>query len=224
MESDDLPQRLSPIISQYEAQLHGHPTNSPLANNPVSEPFVHTPSVHVSDDHNTTHVHASPVHDPPSETGPIVFRGTIVHPPPSSPMRPLTDYDTDGYDEPPVTPVTVQPNWDDRKSVVYDKSEHPNSPEINHVLLHGVRIYDPIDPDPPIFDLSIPPHPHTRSPLHLSPQPCIQLTSPNKSNDSLSGFAGHASTVNAFTATASSNTPPKLAMKVLGTFPDSFLT
>ncbi|CAF1843215.1 unnamed protein product [Brassica oleracea] len=43
--------------------------------------------------------------------------------------------------------------------------------------------------------------------------PTTMLTSPIKSNDSLSGFTVHAATVNAFTATASSNSPPSLALK-----------
>lgn len=119
---------------------------------------------------------------------------------------------TDDYDEPPRTPVSVQSPWDELSSVVYDKSDHPNSPEINHILYHGVRIYDPINPDPPIFDSSIP-----RSLLLLSPQPKTMLTSLTKSNDSLSGFAVHATTVNAFTATASSNSPPSLPFKVIYT-------
>jgi len=117
--------------------------------------------------------------------------------------------DTDDYDEPPRTPVSVQPPWDELNSVVYDKSDHPNSPEINHILYHGVRIYDPINPDPPIFDSSIP-----RSLLLPSPQPKIILTSPTKSNDTLPGFAVHETTVNAFTATASSESPPSLPFKV----------
>ncbi|KAL0773266.1 hypothetical protein Bca101_038417 [Brassica carinata] len=116
--------------------------------------------------------------------------------------------DTDDYDEPPRTPVSVQPPWDELNSVVYDKSDHPNSLEINHILYHGVRIYDAINPDPPIFDSSIP-----CSRLLLSPQPKTMLTSPTKRNDSLSGFAIHATTVNAFTATTSSNSPPSLALK-----------
>ncbi|KAG2329899.1 hypothetical protein Bca52824_001079 [Brassica carinata] len=53
MATNELPERLSPIISQYEAQLHRDSTVSPLASSPVSEPCIHTQSVHVSPDHNT---------------------------------------------------------------------------------------------------------------------------------------------------------------------------
>ncbi|KAL0713599.1 hypothetical protein Bca4012_020577 [Brassica carinata] len=148
MATNELPERLSPIISQYEAQLHRDSTVSPLASSPVSEPCIHTQSVHVSPDHNT-------------------------------------------------------------------RIDHPNSPEIHHILYHGVRIYDSIDPDTPIFDSSIPPHSPTRSRLMLSPQPTTQFTTPTKSNNSLSCFAVHAATVNTFTATASSNSPPCLGTRSL---------
>ncbi|KAJ4910413.1 DUF1985 domain-containing protein [Raphanus sativus] len=35
------------------------------------------------------------------------------------------------------------------KSVIYDKADHPDSPEIKHLLFHGVRIYDPESPKTP---------------------------------------------------------------------------
>ncbi|KAG2329898.1 hypothetical protein Bca52824_001078 [Brassica carinata] len=49
----------------------------------------------------------------------------------------------------------------------------------------------------------------------LSPQPTTQFTTPTKSNNSLSCFAVHAATVNTFTATASSNSPPCLGTRSL---------
>ncbi|KAG2287374.1 hypothetical protein Bca52824_046978 [Brassica carinata] len=190
METDVLPQTTSPIISQYEAQLHRDSAYDPLASSPASDHCIHTRSVHVSPNHNNT------------------FSPVFNHTPPVSQMITHPNDDTDDYDEPPRTPVSVQPPWDELNSVVYDKSDHPNSLEINHILYHGVRIYDAINPDPPIFDSSIP-----CSRLLLSPQPKTMLTSPTKRNDSLSGFAIHATTVNAFTATTSSNSPPSLALK-----------
>ena len=205
METDVLPQTTSPIISQYEAQLHRDSASDPLASSPASDHCIHTRSVHVSSNHNNTCVHTSPDHNVDSRQVSPVFN----HTPPISQMITHPNDATDDYDEPPRTPVSVQPPWDELNSVVYDKSDHPNSPEINHILYHGVRIYDPINPDPPIFDSSIP-----RSLLLPSPQPKIILTSPTKSNDTLPGFAVHETTVNAFTATASSESPPSLPFKV----------
>ncbi|KAG2249127.1 hypothetical protein Bca52824_088755 [Brassica carinata] len=198
METDVLPQTTSPIISQYEAQLHRDSASDPLASSPASDHCIHTRSVHVSSNHNNTCVHTSPDHNVDSRQVSPVFN----HTPPISQMITHPNDATDDYDEPPRTPLN---------SVVYDKSDHPNSPEINHILYHGLRIYDAINPDPPIFDSSIP-----RSRLLLSPQPKTMLTSPTKSNDSLSGFAVHATTVNAFTATASSNSPPSLEQNTPG--------
>ncbi|KAG2284428.1 hypothetical protein Bca52824_055648 [Brassica carinata] len=190
METDELPQTTSPIISQYEAQLHRDSADDHLARSPVTDHCIHTESVHVSPNHINPF---SPVFNQTPQPSQV-----ITHP----------NDDTDDYDEPPRTPVSVQPPWDELNSVVYDKSDHPNIPEINHILYHGVRIYDPINPDPLIFDSSIP-----RSLLLPSPQPKIILTSPTKSNDILPGFAVHATTVNAFTATASSESPPSLPFK-----------
>ncbi|CDY32792.1 BnaA10g10570D [Brassica napus] len=206
METDDLPQTTSPIISQYEAQLHRDSADDHLASSPVTDNGIHTESsVHVSPNHTNACVHTSPDHNDYSRQVSPVFNQT---PQPSQVITHPND-DTDDYDEPPRTPVSKQPPWNELNSVVYDKSDHPNSPEINHILYHGVRIYDPINPDPPIFDSSIP-----RSFLLLSPQPKTILTSPTKSNDTLPGFAVHATTVNAFTATASSESPPSLPSKV----------
>ncbi|KAG2249519.1 hypothetical protein Bca52824_089147 [Brassica carinata] len=91
-------------------------------------------------------------------------------PPQYKPSQVIThpNDDTYDYDEPPRTPVSVQPPWDELNSVVYDKSDHPNSPEINHILYHEQR--------------------HCRAIVH-------------------------ATTVNAFTATASSESPPSLPFK-----------
>ncbi|CAH8382689.1 unnamed protein product [Eruca vesicaria subsp. sativa] len=235
METDEFPQTCSPVISQYEAQLHRDATADPL----LSDPCIQSQSVHVSPNHNNISVHISPDHkegihnltvhrspDHKEDSGhhSPVDPQTIHHPPP----------DTYSYDEPPLTPVSVQPPWSELKSAIYDQSDHPNSPEINHILYHGVRIYDAVNPDPPIFDSSIPPSspqpifdssiPPSSPPrncLILSPQPTTLLTSPTKSIDSLSGFAGHAATVNAFTATASSNTPPHKEQKTEGVEPNT---
>ncbi|CAN6972761.1 unnamed protein product [Brassica rapa subsp. trilocularis] len=102
--------------------------------------------------------------------------------------------------------------WDP-PSKIYDKADHPNSPEISHILNHGLRIYDAISPDlplsqGPIFDNTAGPSSPTAIRLRFSPLPFTSLTSPVKSNESGLGFASHAMTPNAFKATASSISPP----------------
>ena len=191
METDELPLSQSPIISQYGAQLHRYSTQTPNDHTPV-----HTPAVHTQD------VHTSPVHN--QETDQVGSMETDD-----------TEMNTTNPNSPAwleVTPKRYNFSNPNTNSAIYDKSEHPNSPPFNHVLLHGVRIYDPLSPDPPSpgpkYDSSLPPSSPLRNPLLLSPEPVTPLTSPNKSNDSLSGFAVHASTVNAFQATASSHSPP----------------
>ncbi|KAG2312619.1 hypothetical protein Bca52824_024176 [Brassica carinata] len=108
---------------------------------------------------------------------------------------------------------TLYPGRWDPPSKIYDKADHPDSPEISHILHHGVRIYDSISPDPPlsrgpIFDKNVGPSSPPRIHLRLSPLPFTPLTSPVKSNESGLGFTSHAASPNAFTATASSNLPP----------------
>ncbi|KAJ4910356.1 Uncharacterized protein Rs2_04977 [Raphanus sativus] len=98
-------------------------------------------------------------------------------------------------------------------SVIYDKADHPDIPKINHLLYHGVWIYDPLSPDPPLsnppmFDSTIGPSSPSGTRLRLSPLPFRPLTTPVKSNDSGLGFASHAATPNDFTAITSSNSPP----------------
>nr|VDD53645.1 unnamed protein product [Brassica oleracea] len=103
METDDLPQTTSPIISQYETQLHRDSADDHLASSPVTDHCIHTESVHVSPNHNNTCVHTSPDHNDDSRQVSPVFNQTpqpcqvITHP----------NDDTDDYDEPPRTPVSV---------------------------------------------------------------------------------------------------------------------
>ncbi|KAF2601728.1 hypothetical protein F2Q70_00026362 [Brassica cretica] len=127
METDELPQTRSPIISQYEAQLHRDSTADHLASSPVSDPCIHTQSVHVSPNHNNTSVHTSPDHNIDSVQVSPIYLGTIHHTPPVSQMITHTNDATDDYNEPPRTPVSVQPPWSELNSVVYDKSDHPTA-------------------------------------------------------------------------------------------------
>ena len=122
METYDLPQTTSPIISQYEAQLHRYSADDHLASSLVTDHCIHTESVHVSPNHINPCVHTSPDHNDDSRQVSPVFNQT---PQPSQVITHPND-DTDDYDEPPRTPVSVQPPWDELNSEVYDKSDHPN--------------------------------------------------------------------------------------------------
>ena len=163
METNDLPQTTSPIISQYEAQLHCDSAADPLASSPVSDHCIHTESVHVSPNHNNTCVHTSPGHKVHNSQLSPVFNHTppvshvslasspasdncihtqsvhvspnhnntsvhtspdhngdsrqvspvFNHTPPASQMITHPNDATDDYDEPPRTPVSVQPPWDE---------------------------------------------------------------------------------------------------------------
>lgn len=88
----------------------------------------------------------------------------------------------------------------------------PNSPTFADRLSPRVQIdspfsEDPVTPTQPKYDSSA----HTASRrawlFPLSPLASTPDNSPNKSSDSISGFAPHAASVNAFSATATSNRP-----------------
>ncbi|WZZ45983.1 hypothetical protein YC2023_042242 [Brassica napus] len=227
METDEQPSSQSPIISQYAVHLQRQASaslNTPLQTTPNESPprtptpfsspgrveTIHTPTVHGLSDHNHTTVHTSSDHNPDSEMIPPDENTTNT--------IPEDDIQTTPAPEEPNQPI-VQPhphrhlsNRPEPKSVIYDKSDHPNSPEIHHILCHGLRIYDPISPDPPlsnppIFDSTIGPSSAPDIPLRLSPLPFTSLTSPAKSNDSGLGFLSHTSTPNAFAASASTSPP-----------------
>ncbi|KAG2322379.1 hypothetical protein Bca52824_015592 [Brassica carinata] len=117
---------------------------------------------------------------------------------------------------------TLYPGRWDPPSKIYDKADHPDSPEISHILYRGVRIYEKVSQDPPsstgpIFDQTDGPSspPGIRS--KFSPLPLTPLTSLVKSNvEGGLGFASHAASPNAFTATASSNSPPSIGRLTSG--------
>ncbi|CAN6933014.1 unnamed protein product [Brassica oleracea] len=194
METDEQPSSQSPIISHSPGRVE----------------TIHTPTVHGLSDHNHTTVHTSPDHNPDFEmippdentTNTIPEDDIQTTPAPEEPNQPIV----------PPHPHRHLSNRPEPKSVIYDKSDHPNSPEIHHILCYGLRIYDPISPDPhlsnpPIFDSTIGPSSAPDIPLRLSPLPFTPLTSPAKSNDSGLGFVSHTATHNAFAATASTSPP-----------------
>ncbi|CAN7086713.1 unnamed protein product [Brassica oleracea var. botrytis] len=194
METDEQPSSQSPIISHSPGRVE----------------TIHTPTVHGFFDHNHTTVHTSPDHNPNSEmippdentTNTIPEDDIQTTPAPEEPNQPIV----------PPHPHRHLSNRPEPKSVIYDKSDHPNSPEIHHILCYGLRIYDPISPypplsNPPIFDSTIGPSSAPDILLRLSPLPFTPLTSPAKSNDSGLGFLSHTATHNDFAATASTSPP-----------------
>ncbi|KAL0716531.1 hypothetical protein Bca4012_065853 [Brassica carinata] len=94
------------------------------------------------------------------------------------------------------------------RSVIYDASAHHTSPELHHLLFHGKEIIEKISPDFPSFTQpkydSSTNQASRRQIFPLSPLPFTPETSPNKISDSLPGFVRHASSINAFSATATS--------------------
>ncbi|KAG2306840.1 hypothetical protein Bca52824_026588 [Brassica carinata] len=229
----DLPQ--SPIISQYAAQLHReaseNPTRPPDAN---PDETIHTAPVHVSKDTDMNTAEQNPsgqdvdtvvqelvdVHNSPDQA---------VHPEPQSPR---TSQNANGTEEdiqttpareetnPKTTETrtfgTLYPGRWDPPSKIYHKADHPDSPEISHILHRCVRIYEKESQDPPssrgpIFDQTNGPSSLPGIRLKFSPLPFTPLTSPVKSNvESGLGFASHAASPNAFTTTTSSNSPPSI--------------
>ncbi|KAF8048001.1 hypothetical protein N665_2731s0002 [Sinapis alba] len=223
MEEDD-PPACSPVVSQYAAQhyvqktpIHTPPVhispphNSPVTNSPVHNSLVHKSPVYTSPIH-TTPVHNGPEHTPPGHSGP-------EHTPPIHSGAEHTTPETTVavHTLSTLTTGAIDPPSAHQSSPLYDTSAAPlnlqasptptpNSPSISEILFQGVQINDPISPDPvtptqPKYDSSTNPASRVlRSPLPFTPE-----NSPNKSSDSLSGFAVHASSVNAFSATATSN-------------------
>ncbi|KAL0794324.1 hypothetical protein Bca101_065701 [Brassica carinata] len=175
----------SPVISQYEAQLHGstsgETTELAAQAPPVQASLVHTSSP-VSPVHKTP-VHSPPIHKSPPQTPPI--HNSAVH---------VLSINQTGHVR--------------TRSVIYDESAHPTSPELHHLLFHGKEIIEKISPDSPSFTQpkydSSTNQPSRRQIFPLSPLPFTPETSPNKISDNLPGFVRHASSINAFSATATS--------------------
>ncbi|CAH8380519.1 unnamed protein product [Eruca vesicaria subsp. sativa] len=151
-------------------------------------------------------VHPSPVHDTNNLNASTNGNDDDIYTTPVRPDQKTTETRTFRK---------LYPGQWDPPSKIYDKADHPDSPEINHILYHGLRIYDKtaVSPDPPlssgpISDQTAGPSSPPRIRLRLAPLPFTPLTSPVKSNESGLGFVSHATTPNAFKATFSSNSPP----------------
>ncbi|KAL0647534.1 hypothetical protein Bca4012_045825 [Brassica carinata] len=194
----------SPVVSQYAAQRYGQPSSEstsfhtthlptePEQTTPVHTPMEHTPIIHTTPVHNIP-VHTSPVHNTPIHTTPI-------H---TTPVHNQAEHTTPISDTPSGTPPFLRSPTSPPVqycSAIYEASDHPNSPPFHQLRFQGIEIFEPISPDPPSlnnprYDTST--HRATpKPPLH----PITPDTSPTKSNR----FAEHASSVNAFVATATS--------------------
>ncbi|KAL0837078.1 hypothetical protein Bca101_088968 [Brassica carinata] len=214
----------SPVVSQYAAQLYGSTSHSKST---TDEP-VHATSIHASPIHPSpipaSPIHTSPIHNSQTPSSPIThppyapnpttppslrpcsaIYDASAHPNSSEAISPVHDFfnpqkppvqsppvhnstlSTHPYAPNPTTPPSLRPC-----SAIYDASAHPNSPEA----------ITPDPPPPPVlsqpqYDTSCNQSSLRRifplSPLHLTPE-----------LDSLPGFVGHATAINAFSATATS--------------------
>ncbi|KAG2247735.1 hypothetical protein Bca52824_087363 [Brassica carinata] len=151
---------------------------------------VHATSVHASP------VHTSPIHNPQTPSSPINV----------SPVHTAHPSTTQLSTPPPYAPnPTILPSLRPR-SAIYDASAHPNSPE-------AITPHPTPSLSQPKYDTSCNQSSQRRIfpllPLHLTPE-----------LDSLPGFVGHATAINAFSATATSkpssvpNTKPSSALQV----------
>ncbi|KAG5398122.1 hypothetical protein IGI04_019936 [Brassica rapa subsp. trilocularis] len=171
------------------------PSTSPIHTSPIHTSPIHTspnphfPHPHLTHPHlphtspSTSPIHISPIHISPIHTSPIHISPICT--------SPNSILNTPPFATNPTTPPSLRP-----LSPIYDASAHPNNSPIA------------ISPEPPSlsqprYDTSCNQSSQKRnfplSPLHLTPE-----TSPKKGSDSLPGFVGHASTINAFSATATS--------------------
>ncbi|KAG5388437.1 hypothetical protein IGI04_029978 [Brassica rapa subsp. trilocularis] len=200
----------SPILSQYAVQHH----HSNLDNIQDSEPLTqkspdHCSPIQKSPDHISP-IHKSPDPSSPVKNSPSPERKYPIHISPFTlpSLLHVSPVHTSPVHTTPELPVATPTTSLARRGVIYDASDHPNTPPFHHLLYQGLENFEPIYDLTPADDgprLSFTPQPPL-SPItrpHLTPNP-----SPTKSTDTGSGFAQHATSVNAFTATASSSRTP----------------
>ncbi|XP_013654687.1 uncharacterized protein LOC106359552 [Brassica napus] len=200
----------SPILSQYAVQHH----RSNLDNIQDSEPLTqkspdHCSPIQKSPDHISP-IHKSPDPSSPVKNSPSPERKYPIHISPFTlpSLLHVSPVHTSPVHTTPELPVATPTTSLARRGVIYDASDHPNTPPFHHLLYQGLENFEPIYDLTPADDgprLSFTPQPPL-SPItrpHLTPNP-----SPTKSTDTGSGFAQHATSVNAFTATASSSRTP----------------
>ncbi|KAL0795524.1 hypothetical protein Bca101_066901 [Brassica carinata] len=128
----------SPVVSQYSAQKYGSTAlnKEPSSKTAVRETGGTTP-VH------TSPIHASPIHKPSVQHHPDHEVSDHNIPTPNSPFTPK--------DTPIHPPKTIKT----RRSVIYDAKDHPDSPEIHHIIYQGKEIFERISPDPSPPPLSL---------------------------------------------------------------------
>ncbi|CAH8369603.1 unnamed protein product [Eruca vesicaria subsp. sativa] len=174
MEVDD-PAEHSPLISQYGAQHYVQKQCSPIVPVQTSDTVEITPEHNKFPVHNTGVIN-SQLHQPSLE----LVQG--------SPNTCSALYDT--------SPAPL--------NLVDSPAPDPTSPIFAHNHMNSPILGDPITPTQPKYDSSA----HTASRraclFPLSPLLFTPENSPNKSSDKISGFAVHAASLNAFSATATS--------------------
>ncbi|KAL0688033.1 hypothetical protein Bca4012_087710 [Brassica carinata] len=182
----------SPVVSQYAAQLYGSTSHS---NSTTGEP------VHASP------VHTSPIHNPQTPSSPInvspVHVSTTQNPPVDSPPVHNSTLNTPPYAPNPTTPPSLRLVPPFTMLVPTQIAPKP------------LLLTPPPSLSQPKYDTSCNQSSQRRifplSPLHLTPE-----------LDSLPGFVGHATAINAFSATATSkpssvpNTKPYSALQDSG--------
>ncbi|CAN6867916.1 unnamed protein product, partial [Brassica oleracea] len=91
-----------------------------------------------------------------------------------------------------------------------DATDHRNSSPFHHLLFQGREIFEPISLDPPSLN-----NPRYDTSTHrATPKPPLHPITPETSPTKSSGFAEHASSVNAFVATATSKRTSLPILKV----------
>ncbi|CDY10683.1 BnaA05g16790D [Brassica napus] len=243
MERDDHEDPQSPLIRQYAAHIHRQASkNMNTTPDDIPNKTIHTTTVHASEDvdaidndredvHNLVDHKSDEVNNDeqnfygPGDDVDVMDEETAVVHLHSQSTKTSHNGPDNGILKSHVRDETIQkptetrtfgtlyPGRWDPPSKIYDKADHPNSPEISHILNHGLRIYDAISLDlplsqGPVFHNTAGPSSPTAIRLRFSHLPFTSLTSPVKSNESGLGFASHATTPNAFKATASSISPP----------------
>ncbi|KAF8048487.1 hypothetical protein N665_2494s0003 [Sinapis alba] len=218
---EDEPSCHSPVLSQHAKEHYRSPIHTTSIHTPpvhtIADPTspIHTSPIHTSPIH-TSPIHTSPIHTSPIHTSPV--HTSSIHPSPvllpsshTSPNRPAITISPSTTLQ---TPTLADPPSTQPQSPAYDTSarqlnlqESPSKSRsissLQALNFGDVESHSSISPDPqtptqPKYDSSTLPASH-RDTLLYTPK-----TSPNKSSENAAGFAVHASSVNAFAATATS--------------------
>ncbi|KAG2331341.1 hypothetical protein Bca52824_002521 [Brassica carinata] len=170
------------------------PSNSPLVSQYGAQVYRQNECTQTGREHTTYPVHDSAEHNFPQDGSPVC----------------TTQLEKGNQSNDEASPDHCAPKYDTSAAppnLHGSSGSEPRSTAFQDMLFRSVHIHSPICPDPitptqPRYDSSS----HTTSRraclFPLSPQPFRQEHSLNKSSDNISGFAPHAATINAFSATA----------------------